>query len=50
MHMYGFGIPGQGFHSLKLPGLTKRKVTEFVGLIQIKSGIASAEHLEEEAS
>ena len=48
MHMYGFGIPGQGFHSLKLPGLTKRKVTEFVGLIQIKSEIASAERLEEE--
>ena len=48
MHMFGFGIPGQGFHSLKIPGLTKEKTSEFVGLIQIKRGKVDSERLEEE--
>ena len=48
LHMYGFGIPGQGFHSLKIPDFTKKMTLEFVGLIQVKSGDANAERLEEE--
>ena len=48
MHMYGFGFPGQGFHSLKIPRLEKDQAPEHVGLIQVKSGRANAEKIEEE--
>ncbi|KAG2568785.1 hypothetical protein PVAP13_7NG400750 [Panicum virgatum] len=46
--MFGFGFPGQGFHCLEIPGLTKKKSTDHMGLIQIKSGEANVEKVEEE--
>ena len=33
MHMYGFCIPEQGFHCLKIPGAAKQKSAANVGLI-----------------
>jgi len=46
--MYGFGFPNQGFYCLKIPGAAKQMSTENVGLIQIRSGEASTERLEDE--
>jgi len=48
MKMLGFGFPGQGFHSLIIPGQTVKSSSENVGLIKIKSGEADSVKLEEE--
>jgi ribosomal protein L18E len=49
MNMYGFGFPGQGFFSLKLPGISKQpKKDEHVGLIRVKKGEATVERIEKE--
>ena len=48
MKMFGFGLPGQGFHFLEIPGHTKKSSNDNVGLIKIRSGEASSEKLEEE--
>lgn len=38
----------QGFHCLEISGVTIKKSTKHVGLIQIKSGDANVERMEEE--
>jgi len=48
LNMYGFGFPNQGFYCLKIPGAAKQMSIENVGLIQIRSGEASTERLEDE--
>jgi hypothetical protein len=49
MLMRGFGFPGQGFYSLKLPNAGKPKPKmENVGLIRVKQGDSSVEKMEEE--
>jgi hypothetical protein len=49
MLMRGFGFPGQGFYSLKLPNAGKPKPKmENVGLIRVKQGESSVEKMEEE--
>lgn len=48
MRMFGFGFPGQGFHSLQLPGPQTSQTDENLGSIQIVSGKASAAWVEEE--
>ncbi|RLN03142.1 hypothetical protein C2845_PM13G04790 [Panicum miliaceum] len=48
MHLYGFGFPSQGFHCLKLPGVTKSNSDEHVGVLKISSGDADARKVEEE--
>ncbi|KAM0851195.1 hypothetical protein ACQ4PT_052591 [Festuca glaucescens] len=49
LKMYGFGFPGQGYHSLNLPGgIKKQKSPEHVGLIRMKNGEASEERVEKE--
>jgi hypothetical protein len=48
MKMFGFGLPGQGFHCLEIPGHTKKSSNDNVGLIKIRSGEASSKKLEEE--
>jgi hypothetical protein len=49
MNMYGFGFPGQGFFSLKLPGISKQpKKDDHVGLIRVKKGEATVERIEKE--
>ncbi|GJM99562.1 hypothetical protein PR202_ga16674 [Eleusine coracana subsp. coracana] len=45
---YGFGIPGQGFYSLKIPGVAEHKSEVPTGLIKIISGVASENELEGE--
>jgi hypothetical protein len=49
LNMYGFGFPGQGFYSLKLPGGAKQqKKPENVGLIRVRSGEDSVIRIENE--
>ncbi|RLN07239.1 hypothetical protein C2845_PM11G16880 [Panicum miliaceum] len=48
LNMRGFAIPGQGFYSLSIPGISDQKVVEFVGLLQVVSGEATVERIEEE--
>jgi hypothetical protein len=49
MHMYGFGLPGQGFFCLKLPNAGKPKtISENVGLIRVKQGDGTMEKMEKE--
>lgn len=49
VHMYGFGFPGQGFYTLKIPGVSKPQSTrEHVGQIKIKSGEGTVEKVEQE--
>ncbi|CAN6302031.1 unnamed protein product [Urochloa humidicola] len=48
MHMYGFGFPGQGFHSLKIPGLSKQPTVEHQGLIWVEKGGMTENRMEAE--
>jgi hypothetical protein len=49
IHMYGFGFPGQGYHSLKILGVDKKQQKqENVGLIRVKSGVDTVERMEQE--
>lgn len=48
MHTRGFGFPGQGFYSLKIPRIKKQNQPDNVGNLQILSGIAPAAKVEEE--
>ena len=48
MRMFGFGVPGHGFYSLQLPEMKEPKPEENLGAIQIVSGKASVDWVEEE--
>ena len=46
--MCGFVFPGQGFYNLRLPDSSEQKLVKHVGQIQVVSGDASVEKLDEE--
>ncbi|TVU14073.1 hypothetical protein EJB05_37519, partial [Eragrostis curvula] len=48
MHMYGFGVPGHGFYSLKIPGFTTQQPSVPTGLVKIITGSATEKSLAEE--
>ncbi|RLM68885.1 hypothetical protein C2845_PM17G14990 [Panicum miliaceum] len=48
IQLRGFGFPGQGYYSLKIPHLKAQKQEENVGCLQILSGAASADKVEDE--
>jgi hypothetical protein len=49
MNMYGFGLPVQGFYSLKVPGIVKQqKKPENMGLIRVKNGEDNVMKIEKE--
>ncbi|RLN07428.1 hypothetical protein C2845_PM11G05270 [Panicum miliaceum] len=48
LEMRGFAFPGQGFYSLSIPGSNEQQPVDHVGMLQIISGEASVERIEEE--
>lgn len=48
LKLFSYGIPGQGFYSLQVPGLKLSEQQAATGVVNIKEGVAIVQRIEAE--